>query len=127
MNSEIARLTPEEGTVPVAPAHLARLADLSGEGKLNSSMCKEVLSILFKEDQDPDALIAKGGFEQVSDEELLRSMAKEVVASSEKILADYRSGNKKAFQALVGQMMKRTKGKGNPALIQKLLKEEIGE
>ena len=90
-------------------------------------MCKEVLSILFKEDQDPDALIAKGGFEQVSDEELLRSMAKEVVASSEKILADYRSGNKKAFQALVGQMMKRTKGKGNPAMIQKLLKEEIGE
>ena len=58
---------------------------------------------------------------------LLRSMAKEVVASSENILADYRSGNKKAFQALVGQMMKRTKGKGNPALIQKLLKEEIGE
>ena len=127
VNSEIARLTPEEGTVPVAPAHLARLADLSGEGKLNSSMCKEVLAILFKEDQDPDALIAKGGFEQVSDEELLRSMAKEVVASSEKILADYRSGNKKAFQALVGQMMKRTKGKGNPALIQKILKEEIGE
>ena len=41
--------------------------------------------------------------------------------------AQSRSGNKKAFQALVGQMMKRTKGKGNPALIQKLLKGEIGE
>ncbi|MBQ5754312.1 MAG: Asp-tRNA(Asn)/Glu-tRNA(Gln) amidotransferase subunit GatB [Oscillospiraceae bacterium] len=125
VNSEIARLTPEEAPIPIAAAHLARLADLTGEGKLNSSMCKEVIGILFKEDQDPDQLIAKGGFEQVSDEDLLRQMAAEVVASSEKILADYRSGNKKAFQALVGQMMKRTKGKGNPALIQKILKELI--
>ena len=125
VNSEIARLVPEEAAIPVAAAHLARLADLLGDDKLNSSMSKEVIAILFKEDQDPDALIAKGGFEQVSDEDLLRKMASEVIESSAKVLADYRSGNKKAFQALVGQMMKRTKGKGNPALIQKILKEMI--
>ena len=52
-------------------------------------------------------------------------MAKEVVVSSEKILADYRSGNKKAFQALVGQMMKRTKGKGDPALIREILQKLV--
>ena len=125
--NEVARLAPEGTEIPVKPEHLAKLADLAEAGKVNSSTCREVVGLLFKQDADPEELIRRQGLEQVSDPALLEQYAKEVVAASPKAVADYQAGNAKAFQALVGQMMKRTKGKGNPALIQKLLKEEIGE
>ena len=69
------------------------------------------------------ALIAAQGLQQISDEAVLRPMAQEVLAQSHKVVKDYLGGNTNAFHALVGQMMKRTQGKGNPQVIQKVLKE----
>ena len=120
---EIARLTPEEQAVPVAPEHLAVLSDLLGQGKINGGTAKKVIGQLMKEDQDPVALIEAQGLQQISDESVLRPMAQEVMAQSQKVVADYRKGNTNAFHALVGQMMKKTQGKGNPQVIQKVLKE----
>ena len=119
---EIARLTPEEQPIPVAPEHTAVLADLLGQGKINSGTAKKVIGQLMKADQDPVALIEAQGLQQISDESVLLPMAQEVMAQSQKVVADYRKGNTNAFHALVGQMMKRTQGKGNPQVIQKVLK-----
>ena len=80
------------------------LADLAEAGKVNSSTCREVVGLLFKQDADPEELIRRQGLEQVSDPALLEQYAKEVVAASPKAVADYQAGNAKAFQALVGQM-----------------------
>ena len=121
--NEVARLTPEEQAVPVAPEHLAVLADLLGDGKVNGGTCKKVIGQLFQRDQDPIALIESQGLQQISDEATLLPMAREVLEQSQKVVADYRKGNTNAFHALVGQMMKKTHGKGNPQVIQKVLKQ----
>lgn len=123
--NEVARLAPEDTEIPVKPEHLAKLADLAEAGKVNSSTCREVVGLLFKQDADPEELIRRQGLEQVSDPALLEQYAKEVVAASPKAVADYQAGNAKAFQALVGQMMKRTKGKGDPALIREILQKLV--
>lgn len=121
VTGEVARLCPEDQTVPVAPKHLAVLADLLGEGKVNSGTCKKVIGQLFQEDQDPVALIEAQGLQQISDKSILLPMAQEVLAQSQKVVSDYHKGNKNAFHALVGQMMKRTQGKGNPQIISQVL------
>ena len=121
--NEVARMAPEGTEIPVKPEHLAKLADLAEAGKVNSSTCREVVGLLFKQDVDPEELIRRQGLEQVSDPALLEQYAKEVVAASPKAVADYQAGNAKAFQALVGQMMKKTQGKGNPQVISQVLTE----
>lgn len=121
VTGEVARLCPEDQTVPVDPKHLAVLADLLGEGKVNGGTCKKVIGQLFQEDQDPVALIEAQGLQQISDKSILLPMAQEVLAQSQKVVSDYHKGNKNAFHALVGQMMKRTQGKGNPQIISQVL------
>ena len=90
--NEVARLCPEDREVPVAPEHLAVLADLLGTGKVNGGTCKKVIGQLFREDQDPVALIEAQGLQQISDEAVLLPMAREVLAQSQKVVSDYRKG-----------------------------------
>ena len=124
---EVARLCPEEQAIPVAPEHIASLADLLGEGRVNGSTCKRVVALLFQEDQEPGALIEAQGLQQISDEKVLLPLAREVLEQSQKVVSDLQWGNKNAFHALVGQMMKKTQGKGNPQVIQKILAQLLGE
>lgn len=123
VSGEVARLCPEEQAVPVAPEHIAVLSDLLGQGKINGGTCKKVIAQLFHEDGDPVAIIEAQGLQQISDPAVLRPMAEEVLRQSQKAVQDYQSGNKNAFHALVGQMMKKTQGKGNPQIIGQVLSE----
>ncbi len=123
VSGEVARLCPEEQAVPVAPEHIAVLADLLGQGKINGGTCKKVIAQLFREDGDPVAIIEAQGLQQISDPQVLRPMAEEVLRQSQKVVQDYKGGNKNAFHALVGQMMKKTQGKGNPQVIGQVLTE----
>lgn len=123
VSGEVARLCPEEQAVPVAPEHIAVLSDLLGQGKINGGTCKKVIAQLFREDGDPIAIIEAQGLQQISDPQVLRPMAEEVLRQSQKVVQDYQGGNKNAFHALVGQMMKKTQGKGNPQVISQVLSE----
>lgn len=123
VSGEVARLCPEEQAVPVAPEHIAVLADLLGQGKINGGTCKKVIAQLFREDGDPMEIIEAQGLQQISDPQVLRPMAEEVLRQSQKVVQDYQGGNKNAFHALVGQMMKKTQGKGNPQVIGQVLSE----
>ena len=124
--SEVLRLLPaDEAEIPVSPEHLGRLADLFGDGRVNSGTCRQVLSLLWENDQDPEALVAEKGLEQVSDPELLSKLADEVLLQQPKMVADYRKGKTAAFQGLMGQMMKKTQGRGNPVKIQEILLEKL--
>lgn len=123
VSGEVARLCPEEQEISVAPEHIALLADLLGEGKINGGTCKKVIAQLFREDGDPLEIIESQGLQQISDPEVLRDLAEEVLQQSQKAVQDYRNGNKNAFHALVGQMMKKTQGKGNPQVISQVLME----
>lgn len=124
--SEILRLLPaDEAEIPVSPEHLGRLADLFGDGRVNSGTCRQVLSLLWENDQDPEALVAEKGLEQVSDPALLSKLADEVLLQQPKMTADYRKGKTAAFQGLMGQMMKKTKGRGNPVKMREILLEKL--
>ena len=127
VSGEVARLCPEEQAVPVAPEHIAVLSDLLGQGKINGGTCKKVIAQLFREDGDPVAIIEAQGLQQISDSQVLRPMAEEVLHQSQKVVQDYKGGNKNAFHALVGQMMKKTQGKGNPQVIGQVLSELLDE
>ncbi len=121
------RLPPEGGTVPVAAAHLAALADLLGEGRVNSPTAREMLSLLWDRDRDPRALAEEMGFYQLSGADALRPVAEKILAENPKAVADYRKGKTAALQALVGRCMQATGGKGDPEGIRAVLLELLGE
>jgi aspartyl-tRNA(Asn)/glutamyl-tRNA(Gln) amidotransferase subunit B len=73
-----------------------------------------------------DALIEAKGLKQMNDSGALEAIVDEVIAANEKSVAEYRSGKDKAFNALVGQVMKASKGKANPAQAGELLKQKLG-
>jgi aspartyl-tRNA(Asn)/glutamyl-tRNA(Gln) amidotransferase subunit B len=127
VTGEVARLCPEDQEIPVEPSHIATLTELLGKGDINGGTAKKVVAALMEQDQDPVALIESQGLRQISDEAQLLTMAQEVLEASAKVVADYRGGNKNAFHALVGQMMKKTQGKGNPQVIQKVLLQLLEE
>jgi aspartyl-tRNA(Asn)/glutamyl-tRNA(Gln) amidotransferase subunit B len=121
VSGELARLCPEDQDIPVSPDHVAALAQMLADGTINGGTCKKVLNQLVAEDQDPAQLIETQGLRQISDPATLLPLAQAVLAEQPKTLADYRSGNKNAFHALVGSMMKKTQGKGNPQVIHQVL------
>ena len=77
-------------------------------------------------DGDADAIIAAKGLKQMSDTGALEAIIDEVLAANAKSVEEFRAGKEKAFNALVGQAMKATRGKGNPAQVNELLRKKLG-
>lgn len=125
--SDVARLlSPDETEIPIAPAHFAAIAQMMGEGRINSRTSRELVQCLWTQDQDPEQLVKAKGLEQISDETVLTKFAEEVMAEQPKSVDNYRKGKTAALQALVGQMMRKTSGRGNPEKIQEILLRLLG-
>ena len=116
----------EAGDMRLTPPTLARLIRLVGEGKLNRHTAVKVFEAVFETDGDVDAYVRAHGLEQVSDANLVARVVEEVLAASEKSVADYRAGKEKAFGFLVGQVMRRLKGQAAPAVVHQVLREKLG-
>ena len=99
---------------------------IMGEGKLNRNTAVKVFEAVFETDGDVDAYVRAHGLEQVSDANLVARVVEEVLAASEKSVADYRAGKEKAFGFLVGQVMRRLKGQAAPAVVHQVLREKLG-
>lgn len=126
LTTEIFRLLPADSTdIPLSPAHLARLADLLGEEKINSGTGKKLLGQLWEKDADPAVLAEEQNLWQISDESVLRPLAREAVEKNPRSVADYRRGKVQAIQALVGQCLRATGGQGNPQILRRLLEQEL--
>ena len=87
------------------------------------SVAKEVFEHVFDEDVDPQAYVEEHGLKMDNDSDALTSTIEEIVAANPQSVADYKAGKKKAVGFLVGQTMKATQGKANPAMINKILTE----
>ena len=109
----------------VAAAALARLLDRLGDGTLSGKGAKEVLLALADGERDPDAVIASRGLRQISDAGALEKAVDQVLAANAKQVEDYRAGKEKAFNSLVGQVMKATQGKANPAQVAEILRKRL--
>jgi aspartyl-tRNA(Asn)/glutamyl-tRNA(Gln) amidotransferase subunit B len=109
----------------VRPAQLAGLIAEVNSGRISIKQAREVFKAMCETGKDAPTLIKELGMEQISDESVLIPIIEEVIAKNPKSVEDYRNGKEKALGALVGQTMKATQGKANPALVNKLILERI--
>ena len=111
---------------PIPAAKLAALLELTESGKINRKQAREVFEEIYKNGGNPAEIVEKRGMVQVSDEGQLEEWAKAAIAANPKAVADYQKGNKAAIGALVGGVMKLSKGKANPRVISQLLGKLLG-
>ncbi len=114
------------GASPVGAARLARLIARIADGTVSNNGARQVFDALWQgEAEDVDALIDARGLRQVSDQGELEAVVDAVLAANPKSIEEFRAGKDKAFNALVGQAMKATRGKGNPAQLGELLRKKL--
>ncbi len=114
---------------PVTPAQLAKLLTRIADGTVsNNTAKKDVFPAMWAGEHggDADTIIAAKGLKQMSDSGELEKIIDDVLAANAKSVEEFRAGKEKAFNALVGQAMKATKGKANPAQVNELLKKKLG-
>jgi aspartyl-tRNA(Asn)/glutamyl-tRNA(Gln) amidotransferase subunit B len=110
---------------PILPGSLAEMILLIEEGAISGKMAKDVIEDMYKTGKGPKQIIEEKGLVQITDEEALRKVVGEVIEANPGQLEQYRGGKEKLFGYFVGQVMKETKGKANPALVNELLKKML--
>jgi len=123
------RLNAEERGIesaPVAPATLAALISRIQDGTISNNSAKQVFEELWSHGGEVDAIIEAKDLKQSNDTGELERILDEVLAANPKSVEEFRAGKDKAFNALVGQAMKASKGKANPAAVNELLKKKLG-
>ncbi len=111
---------------PIPAASLAELLEMTETGKINRKQAREVFEEIYKNGGSPAKIVQERGMVQVSDAGQLEEWAKAAMAANPKAVADYKAGNKVAIGALVGAVMKASKGKANPRAISQLLAKLLG-
>jgi len=111
---------------PVSAAKLGTLIARIHDGTLSGKLAKQVFEGLWEGAGEVDAIIEARGLKQMSDSGELEKIIDDVLAANPKSVEEFRSGKEKAFNALVGQVMKASKGKANPAQVNDLLKKKLG-
>lgn len=110
---------------PVTPDNVAALVSFVNKGVLSSKLAKAVFEEMVKENKAPATIIKEKGLEQVSDTGELEKMIGEVLADNPKSVEDFKAGKQQAMGFLVGQIMRKSKGKANPGMVNKMLKEKL--
>jgi aspartyl-tRNA(Asn)/glutamyl-tRNA(Gln) amidotransferase subunit B len=129
--SQLNREQIELDAAPLAPAQLVRLVERIADGTISGKQAKEVFAAIWAEGRRDgpaeavDAVIDARGLRQQSDSAALEAVVDAVLAANAKSVAEFRAGKDKAFNALVGQAMKATQGKANPALLGELLRKKL--
>ena len=112
---------------PVSAAQLAGLVARIADNTISNAIAKKVFEALWNgEGESADAIIEAQGLKQVTDSGAIEAIIDEVLAANQKSVEEFRAGKEKAFNALVGQCMKASKGKANPAQVNELLKKKLG-
>ncbi|MBI5331070.1 MAG: Asp-tRNA(Asn)/Glu-tRNA(Gln) amidotransferase subunit GatB [Betaproteobacteria bacterium] len=110
----------------ISTAQLAGLLARIQDGVLSGKLAKQVFEVMWTEGGEPDAIIEAKGLKQMSDSGEVERIIDAVLAANAKSVEEFRAGKEKAFNALVGQVMKATKGKANPAQVNELLRARLG-
>lgn len=110
---------------PIRPESLAEMINLIEDGTISGKIAKEVFEDMYRSGKEPRAIIAEKGLVQITDEDALKKAIEEAMAANPEQVEGYRKGKEKLFGFFVGQVMKATKGKANPALVNELLKKML--
>ena len=114
------------GDVPITPEHRAELVARIVDGTISHKIAKEVFNHMWAGEGDVDSIIKKRGLAQISDAAAIEKIIDDVLATNQKSVDEFKSGKEKAFQSLVGQVMKASKGKANPTQVNEILKAKLG-
>ena len=129
MMGDLMRLLKDRGmeadSIPFPGSHLAELVKLIDKGTISGTIAKKVFEKMFETGKNPQVIVKEEGLEVISDTGALSEAIRKVLEANPQSVADFRSGKEKAFGFLIGQAMKEMKGKADPQLINRLLKEEL--
>lgn len=129
MNGELAATLNREETVladsPISAERLAGLVKKIADGTLSSKLAKKVFEALWTSDLSAEQIIERDGLQQINDTGAIEKMIDEVLAANPKSVEEFKAGKEKALNALVGQVMKASRGKANPAQVQDLMKAKL--
>lgn len=113
-------------TTKLQPENLAKLIAMIDSGKISSKQAKDIIDDVM-EGKDPEAVVKEKGLEQVSDTGMLEGLVKEVLDANPQAIEDFKAGKDRAVGFLVGQVMKMSKGKANPGMVNEILRKAIQE
>lgn len=126
---EIAKKLNEEGIsiehIPVTPTALAALLRLIQGGTISGTMAKQVLPEMWSTQKSADEVVKEKGLVQITDTNALEEIVQKIIDANPQSVADYQAGKKKAIGFLVGQIMKETKGRANPGMVNQLLQQKL--
>jgi len=124
---EVMRLLKEHEQEPeqlsFSPGHLAKLIQMVEEHVINRTVAKTVMEEIFKNDTDPEAFVEAQGLAVINDEGELKKTIEEIIAANPQSVIDYKAGKEKAMGFLVGQTMRKMKGKADPAMVNAIVRE----
>ncbi len=112
--------------LPFSKENMVSLVNLVSEGKINSKQAKEVLATMEEKGADPLKVVREKGMEQISDTSFISTLVDEVISENPSVVSDWKKGKDHALGYLVGQVMKKSKGKANPALAKETILSIIG-
>lgn len=111
----------------VSAANIASLVAFINKGVLSSKLAKTVFEEMLNSNKQPATIIKEKGLEQISDTGAIEKIVEETIAENPKSVEDYQAGKEKAIGFLVGQVMKKSRGKANPDMVNNLLKEKLSQ
>ena len=109
----------------ITPTKIGGLLDLIISGKISNRQAKEIFEVFLKSELEAEKFISKMGVEQVSDENQIQELINTVLQKNPKMVDDYKNGKDKLFGFFVGQIMKESRGKANPQIVNKILKDKL--
>jgi aspartyl-tRNA(Asn)/glutamyl-tRNA(Gln) amidotransferase subunit B len=132
IRSELLRVLPADDEAAIreaklTPRHLAGLLKLIEDGTISGKIAKDVFQKMVVSGEHAGAIVAREGLTQLADEPALAAVIDQVIARNPKAIEDFRKGKTAAAKALVGQVMKATQGKANPAIVNRLLEEKLSK
>ena len=129
MGNVAAKLNEEDKTIsaaPVSPVALAGLLKRIADNTISNKIARDVFDAMWAGEGDADAIIEKKGLKQVTDSGAIEVLIDEVLAANAAMVEEFKAGKEKAFNALVGQAMKASRGKANPAQVNEILRKKLG-
>jgi aspartyl-tRNA(Asn)/glutamyl-tRNA(Gln) amidotransferase subunit B len=128
---DVLRVLRDSGTAiaasPVSPAMLAGMLKRIDDNTISGKIAKTVFEEMWQSGRDADTIIEEKGLRQVTDTGAIEAAIDAVIAANMGQVEEYRAGKEKVFGFFVGQVMKATKGKGNPAAVNELLKRKLAK
>jgi aspartyl-tRNA(Asn)/glutamyl-tRNA(Gln) amidotransferase subunit B len=122
---ELKRDEKEIDQCPVTPQHLAKMLSMIQEGTISGKIAKDVFEEMYRTGERPEKIVRDKGWVQILDQGEIEQAIEKAMEANPKQVDDYRKGKEKIFGFFVGEVMKQTKGKANPKLVNELLKKKL--